>query len=219
MPGELALQDWGTTWEEMEPHYMQFERVAGTSGYAGNLNGEKRAGGNPFEGPRSGEYPTPPLRQPYGPTLFAQAAKEMGYQPFPVPSSLVSEAYTNPYGVTMGPCTFCGFCTNYGCANYSKASAITTVLPALMRKENFTAYTNCEVLEVLTDSSGKKATGVTYVDSSGDTWEQPADLVIVAAFTFENVRLMLLSQSARPTIRSPTRAPPAATTPTRLPTT
>ncbi len=50
---------------------MQFEREAGTSGYAGNLNGEKRAGGNPFEGPRSGKYPTQPLRQPYGPTLFA----------------------------------------------------------------------------------------------------------------------------------------------------
>ncbi len=94
----------------------------------------------------------------------------------------------------MGPCTFYGFCTNYGGANYSKASAITTVLPALMLKENFTVYTNCEVLEMLTDSSGKKATGVTYVDSSGDTWEQPADLVIVAAFTFENVRLILLSQ-------------------------
>ncbi len=58
----------------------------------------------------------------------------MGYQPFPVPSSLVSEAYTNPYGVTMVPCTFCGFCINQGCANYSKASAITTLLPALMRK-------------------------------------------------------------------------------------
>lgn len=193
MPEELVLQDWGTSWEEMEPHYMAFERLAGTSGKAGNLHGTLQEGGNPFEGARSGEYPTAPLRQPYGPTLFAEAAKNMGYKPFAVPSSLVSEAYTNPLGVTMGPCTFCGYCTNYGCANYSKASAITTVLPALMRKENFTAHTSCEVLEVLKDSTGKRATGVTYIDSSGDTWEQPADLVIVAAFTFENVRLMLLS--------------------------
>lgn len=198
IPQELVLQDWGTSWEEMEPHYMQFERVAGTSGKAGNLAGKTQDGGNPFEGARSGEYPTPPLQQPYGPTLFAEAARNMGYKAFPVPSSLVSEAYTNPYGVTMGPCTFCGFCTNYGCANYSKASAITTVLPALMRKPNFSARTNCEVLQVLTDSSGKQATGVTYIDSSGDSWEQPADIVIVAAFTFENVRLMLLSGIGKP---------------------
>ncbi len=193
MPKELTLQDWGVDWEEMEPFYMQFERLAGTSGYAANLNGIKREGGNPFEGMRSGDYPTPPLKQPYGPTLFAEAARSLGYKPFPVPSSLVSRAYTNPLGVSMGPCTYCGFCTNYGCANYAKASAITTVLPVLVRKENFSTLAHCEVMRVTMDSTGKRATGVVYMDSSGDEWEQPADLVVVTAFTFENVRLMLLS--------------------------
>ncbi|ANF56850.1 GMC family oxidoreductase [Halotalea alkalilenta] len=194
----LTLQDWGTDWEEMEPYYASFERVAGISGKAGNLNGTLQEGGNPFEGVRSIEYPTPPLKQPYGPTLFAEAAREMGYHPFPVPSALVSEAYTNPLGVTMGPCTFCGFCTNYGCANYSKASAITTVLPALIRKSNFTAKTNCEVLRVTLDPSGTRATGIVYIDASGREWEQPAELVIVAAFTLENARLMLLSGVGEP---------------------
>ncbi|MBT0724699.1 GMC family oxidoreductase [Rosenbergiella sp. S61] len=198
IPSELTLQDWGLTWQDIEPHYMSFERVAGTSGKAGVLNGVKQAGGNPFEGDRSGEYPTPPLAQPYGPTLFAQTARELGYQAFPVPSSLVSEAYTNPYGLTMGACTFCGFCTNYGCANYSKASSFSTILPALIRQPNFEARTFCEVLTVNTDASGKQATGVTYVDASGQQWEQPAQIVIVAAFTFENVRLMLLSGIGKP---------------------
>lgn len=162
------------------------------------MKGEHHDGGNPYEGMRSIEYPTRPMDQPYGPTLFAEAARNMGYKAFPVPSSLISEPYTNPLGVKMGPCTYCGFCTNYGCANYSKASAITTVLPALIRKENFEARTNCEVMQVLTDSTGKRATGVVYIDSSGDEWEQPADLVIVSAFTFENVRLMLLSGIGKP---------------------
>jgi hypothetical protein len=36
----LQLQDWGVTYDEMEPFYDRFERIAGTSGYAGNLNGE-----------------------------------------------------------------------------------------------------------------------------------------------------------------------------------
>ncbi|MCS2608224.1 GMC family oxidoreductase [Halomonas dongshanensis] len=193
IPDELSLQDWGTDWDEMEPFYDAFEKVAGTSGRAGQLTSGQQDGGNPFEGARSSDYPTPPLRQTYAPTLFADTAREMGYTPFPVPSSLVSETYTNPLGVTMGPCTFCGFCTNYGCANYSKASAITTVLPALIRKENFEARTHCEVLEVTTDSGGRRATGIVYVDSAGRRWEQPAEIVIVAAFTFENVRLMLTS--------------------------
>lgn len=194
----LTLQDWGTDWDEMEPHYAKFEAIAGTSGKAGNINGEIQEGGNPFEGPRSGEYPNPPLKQPYGPTLFAKTAAEMGYKPYYVPSSLVSRAYTNPLGVTMGPCTYCGFCTNYGCANYSKASAITTILPALIRKPNFIAKTNSEVHRVTLDGSGKRATGVIYTDASGRTWEQPAELVIVAAFILENVRLMLLSGVGTP---------------------
>ncbi|SNT53573.1 gluconate 2-dehydrogenase alpha chain [Tardiphaga sp. OK246] len=198
IPEELALQDWGTDWAEMEPHYTAFDRVAGLSGKAGNLKGQIQQGGNPFEGPRSEEYPTRPLRQPYGPTLFAEAARNLGYKPFPVPSALISEPYTNSLGVTMGPCTFCGFCTNYGCANYSKASAITTVLPALVRKSNFRVQTNSEVLRVTLDPSGKRATGIVYIDTSGKEWEQPADLVIVTAFTFENVRLMLLSGVGTP---------------------
>jgi gluconate 2-dehydrogenase alpha chain len=193
MPAELTLQDWGTDWSEMEPFYDAFDKVAGTSGKAGNLKGQIQDGGNPFEGARSSEYPTRPLKQPYGPTLFADAARNLGYKAFPVPSALISEPYTNSLGVTMGPCTFCGFCTNYGCANYSKSSAITTILPVLARKSNCTIRTNSEVLRITLDSTGKKATGVIFVDTSGQEWEQPADLVVVTAFTFENVRLMLLS--------------------------
>ncbi|MGC4008825.1 MAG: GMC family oxidoreductase [Pseudomonas sp.] len=198
VPAELTLQDWGTTWEEMEPHYDAFERLAGVSGKAGNLGGSIVDGGNPFEGARSREYPNPPTAQTYAPTLFAEAARNLGYKPFPVPSALASQGYTNQLGVTMGPCTFCGFCTNYGCANYSKASAIVSVMPALIRKPNFTARTNSEVLKVNLDSSGTRATGITYVDSNGETFEQPAELVVVAAFIFENVRLMLLSGVGEP---------------------
>jgi gluconate 2-dehydrogenase alpha chain len=198
IPEELTIRDWGTDWEEMEPHYTSFDKVAGISGKAGNLKGIIQEGGNPFEGPRSEEYPTRPMTQPYGPTLFADAARNLGYKPFPVPSGLLSEPYTNPLGVTMGACTFCGFCTNYGCANYSKASAITTILPALIRKPNFTAVVNSEVLKVTLDGSGRNATGVIYVDSSGEEFEQPADLVVVTAFPFENVRLMLLSGVGKP---------------------
>ena len=58
----------------------------GTSGKAGNLNGKKIEGGNIFEGPRSHEFPNPPHTMPYIPLLFAKAAKELGYHPFPMPS-------------------------------------------------------------------------------------------------------------------------------------
>ena len=198
LPEGMTVQDWGVNWAEIEPHYMAFERLCGTSGKAGNIGGVLQEGGNPFEGPRSGAYPTPPQAQPYGPTLFAEAARKLGLKPFPQPSGNLSQAYTNPLGVAAGPCTYCGFCEWFGCGNYSKASPQTTILPALVRRENFEARPLCEVLKINLDSAGKRATGVTYVDASGEEFEQPAELVILAAFQLFNVRMLLLSGIGAP---------------------
>ena len=198
LPEDMTIQDWGVTYDDLEPHYDQFEYLCGTSGTAGNINGTIQEGGNPFEGQRSRPYPTPAMKQGYGHTLFADAAKQLGYKPYPQPSGNLSQSYTNPLGVTLGQCTFCGFCEWFGCANYSKASPQTTILPVLLRKQNFEARTECEVTRINVDRSGKWATGVTYVDSSGEEWEQPADLVLLCAFQLFNVQLLLLSGIGTP---------------------
>src|SRR5205814_1695003 len=100
-----------------------FERICGISGKAGNLRGEIQAGGNPFEGPRRNEYPNPPMAMSWPPTLFAEAARGLGFHPFPQPSANMSRAYVNPLGVRLEACTYCGFCEKFACGNYSKASA------------------------------------------------------------------------------------------------
>jgi gluconate 2-dehydrogenase alpha chain len=193
LPQDMTIQDWGVTYEELEPHYDRFEYICGTCGTAGNVKGEIRDGGNPFEGPRSRDYPNPAQPQPFSHTLFGKAARELGYKPFPQPSGNMSRPYTNPLGVRLGPCTYCGFCEWFGCANYSKASPQTTLLPALVRKPNFQARDNSEVTRINLDSSGRHATGVTFVDQDAVEWEQPADLVILAAYTIFNVQLLMLS--------------------------
>jgi gluconate 2-dehydrogenase alpha chain len=198
LPEDMTIQDWGVTYDELEPYFDKFERLCGTSGTAGNLNGKIQPVGNPFEGPRSRPYPTPAMKQPYGPVAWAEAAKELGYRPFPQPSGNLSQAYTNPDGVTIGPCTFCGFCERFGCGNYSKASPQTTILPLLMQRGNFEARTECEVTRINLDSTGKRATGVTYVDSQGREWEQPAEMVFLCAFQLFNVQLLLLSGIGQP---------------------
>lgn len=198
LPEDMTIQDWGVTYDEIEPYYDRFEYLCGTSGTAGNIKGVMQEGGNPYEGARSRPYPTPAQKQPYGPALFAEAARSMGYKPFPQPSGNLSQGYTNWLGVTLGPCTFCGFCEWFGCGNYSKASPQTTVLPVLIRRSNFEARTECEVVRINLDPSGKRATGVTYVDVNGKVWEQPAELVLLCAFQFFNVRMLLLSGIGKP---------------------
>jgi gluconate 2-dehydrogenase alpha chain len=191
--GDLTVQDWGITYEELEPYYTQFDRLCGTSGKAGNLNGKIQPGGNPFEGSRSTEYPTPAMKQTYGPTLFGKAAAQLGRHPFPHPTGNLSQPYTNPLGVQLGACTYCGFCEKFACGNYSKASPQTTVLPYLLRKQNFTLKTECEVLKVELTPDKKRATGVTYVNSAGEKFFQPAEMVILSAYILHNARLLLLS--------------------------
>jgi gluconate 2-dehydrogenase alpha chain len=193
LPADMTIQDWGVAYEDLEPHYDAFEYLCGTCGTAGNLNGKIQEGGNPFEGPRSRPYPNPAQPQPFSHTLFAKAARDLGYKPFPQPSGNMSREYMNPLGVRLGPCTYCGFCEWFGCGNYSKSSPQTTILPVLVRKPNFSARDNSEVTRINTDRSGKRATGVTFVDTTGQEWEQPAQLVIMAAYTIFNVQLLMLS--------------------------
>jgi gluconate 2-dehydrogenase alpha chain len=198
LPDTMTIQDWGVSYDDLEPHYDRFEYLCGISGQAGNLKGKIVAGGNPFEGPRQRDYPNPPMAMSYPPTLFAEAASSLGHHPFPQPSANMSRAYTNPLGVQLGACTYCGFCEKFGCGNYSKATAQTTILPVLMRKPNFTLRTEAEVTRINLDSSGKRAISVTYVDAAGQEFEQPADLIVLSAYILHNVRLLLLSGIGKP---------------------
>jgi len=198
IPPDMMLADMAMSYAELEPYYDRFEKLCGTSGKAGNLAGRRVEGGNVFEGPRQSEYPLPPLKQTQSMVLFERATKGMGYHPFPIPASNASQPYTNPDGVDFGACHYCGFCEKFGCEANAKASPHFTVMPIARRNPNFELRTRAQVLRVNLSADGKRATGVTYVDSRGREFEQPADLVILAAYLFSNVHLMLSSGIGKP---------------------
>lgn len=199
VPEELTIQDWGLTYQDLEPHYDRFDYLCGIGGYAGNIKGEIRPGGNPFESPRSRDYPNPPTKPAYLGVLFAKAAMELGYSPYQVPSANMTAPYTNPEGLRLESCMVCGYCERFGCEHYAKASPQTTLLPAVLQQGNFELRTGAHVTRVELTPDKKHATGVTYVDTAtGEEVSQPADLVVLSAFSFHNPRLMLLSGIGRP---------------------
>jgi gluconate 2-dehydrogenase alpha chain len=191
LPPDISIQDFGIGWTDIEPYYTRAEQMMGTCGKAGNLNGRKIEGGNIFEGPRSREFPNPPHPMPYGPLLFAEAAKGLGYHPFPMPSSTLSQDYTNPDNVSRPGCQYCGHCSLFGCMVGAKASPNVTLLPLLEKKRNFAVRTHCNVRRVVHKDG--HATGVSYVDGAGREYMQPAGAVILAAWVFNNARLLMLS--------------------------
>ncbi len=193
VPADCTNHDWGLSYEDLEPYYDQFEHLYGVGGKAGNLNGEIQAGGNPFEGARSREFPNPASKTTQTGELFGNAARGFGYTPYSNPTAAMTQAYTNPYKQMLGECITGGFCGSHVCAQGAKASPLNTVLPALDRHDNFELRTLANVIKINLDSSGKRAVGVTYIDARGREFEQPADLVVLSAYTFNNVRLLMLS--------------------------
>jgi len=199
IPADMTIQDWGITYDELEPYYERFERTAAVSGKAGNIRGQIQPGGNPFEAPRANEYALPPLTPILASEMFASAAKNLGYHPFPRPAANASRAYTNPDGAKFGPCQYCGFCQRFGCEANAKGSPHIAVIPIALRNPNFELRTHSWVTKVNKDSDGKRVTGVSYTNVlNGEEFEQPANLVLLCAYAINNVHLMLLSGIGEP---------------------
>lgn len=188
IPEGMTLQDWGIDYDTMEPYYDTFEKMAGISGEAEQ---------NPMVGKRSSPYPTPPMKKTPAIKMFESATKKLGYHPYMVPSANLSEQYKNPDGIERGACQYCGYCERFGCEYGAKADAVVTVLPVAQKTGNFELRTQSNVTKVLYD--GGKATGVEYVDTmTGESYQQPADVVVLASYVFNNVRLLLNSKIGTP---------------------
>ncbi|CAK9886329.1 MAG: Gluconate 2-dehydrogenase flavoprotein [Candidatus Erwinia impunctatus] len=200
IPEGMTIQDFGVTYDELEPFFDKAEKVFGTSGSEWSVRGKiiGKGTGNPFAADRFDRFPLPAQKRTFSAQLFAQAAEAVGFHPYDLPSANTSGPYTNPYGAQMGPCNFCGYCSGYACYMYSKASPNVNILPALRQESRFELRDNSYVLHVNLTDDKQRATGVTYVDAMGRQQVQPADLVILSAFQFHNVHLMLLSGIGKP---------------------
>jgi len=200
LPEDQSIQDWGITYDEMEPYYTRAERLVGASGKAGNIRNKLIEGGNIFEGWRSGEYPTPPMKTPYYCTLFRRAVLSLGYHPYPCPAATISEAYTNPDGVSRPGCTYCGYCSRFGCMIGAKAQPTTTLLPVIQKRKNVSIRTEAWVRRIVHETANGKgqARGVSYMTANGEEVFQPTELVVLASWTLNNTRLLLLSGIGEP---------------------
>src|SRR5215472_7092493 len=91
IPEDTSLADWPLRYEDLEPYYDRAEYELGVSGKAGNLEGRKVDGGNPFEAPRKRDYPLPPLLADQGEMAFEGATRKLGYHPFSTPRAIISQ--------------------------------------------------------------------------------------------------------------------------------
>jgi gluconate 2-dehydrogenase alpha chain len=200
LPEDHAVQDCGVTYDQLEPYYARVDLLIGSCGKAGNLRGQRIEGGDVFEGARSAEYPNPALKIPYFSSLFGEAAKSLGYHPYPGPAATLSRAYTNPDGVSRAACSYCGFCERFGCMIGAKAQPTNMLLPVIQKQKNVAIRNGAWVRKIVHEGRHDRgrALGVSYVDAARQEVFQPADLVLLCSWTLNNTKLLLLSGIGNP---------------------
>jgi choline dehydrogenase-like flavoprotein len=175
-----TLEDWPITYEDLEPCYEKAEWEIGVSGDDSQ---------NPFAPPRRKPHPMPPFSHNKEAKLLYDAAKRLGYHPFPIPMLRNSV----PYGGRPA-CIRMRTCVGFACPVNAKCGTQNTVIPVALESGNCELRINSVVSEINVNDIGK-ITGITYFDDKNRKQTQTADIVIIAASATETPRLLLNSKS------------------------
>jgi choline dehydrogenase-like flavoprotein len=175
-----GFTDWPITYADLEPYYTKVEWEIGVSGLAG---------ASPFDPPRSKPYPMPPLPVKGSGVLFEQAARKLGWHPFPAPMAILSQPRPG-----RSACVNCGFCLSFGCEVGAKSSSLATAIRMAEKTGRCEIRPNSYVHRVELDANGK-ATGAVYFDEQRNVHLQKAKAVVICANGAETPRLLLLSAS------------------------
>jgi gluconate 2-dehydrogenase alpha chain len=167
--------DWPIAYEDLEPYYAAAERIVGVAGEETN----------PFAAWRSGPYPMPPGPDMYGAVLSMAAAERAGLHPYRCPTGVNSVPYDG-----RPACNNCGFCGRYGCPIDAKGDPVAQ-LRAALRTGRCDLRAESYVFRISLDASGRRATGVRYLDRDRRAHDVRASHVVLAAGAFETPRLLL----------------------------
>jgi choline dehydrogenase-like flavoprotein len=177
-----TVTDWPIDYATLAPFYDRIERELGVSGDVSK---------NPFEPPRDGNLPYPPVATHPVARWIDQAGADLGLHPYPVPRAIL----TAPKDGRQA-CVYCPLCGSYGCEVDAKSSTLASLLPAAEATGSCEIRPGCMVFDIPLARAGH-ARGARYLDAEGREREVQADVVVVAASAIESARLLLLSRSGR----------------------
>jgi choline dehydrogenase-like flavoprotein len=164
---DTTLIDWPLSLAEIAPYYDKAEDKLGVTGTHG----------------------IPPSLETNNFQVLRAGGRRVGYK------EITSERTAiNPVARDGRPgCTQLGFCVS-GCAIGAKWSTLYTEIPKAEQTDHFELRTECMVLGINHDDSGK-VTGVVYVDRDGNVHEQKARAISIAGNVVETTRLLHNSSS------------------------
>jgi len=170
--------DWPLTYAELEPYYLQAERLIGVAGP-----------GEPGIRSRSAPYPLPAHALSFASQQLGKGCAELGLSWTPNPVAALSRAYDG-----RPPCNYCGGCVR-GCPRLDKGTADITFIAKALATGNCTLKPECPVVHLETGPDDRVRAAI-YVDGSGNQNRIEADVFAVACGAVETPRLLLNSAGA-----------------------
>jgi choline dehydrogenase-like flavoprotein len=169
-------RDWPVSYGDLRPYYDQAQRESGIAGDA-----EQEIWRPPGE-----PYPMRPVPLFAQGQIIASGFEKQGMNTAPLPLAVTTSNYNG-----RSVCIWDGWC-DAGCPIGALANPLTTDLPIALG-HGAALQANATVTRILSNDAGEFVTGVEFVNESGETNKLMADLVVLAAFTVQNPRLLLAS--------------------------
>jgi choline dehydrogenase-like flavoprotein len=168
--------DWPFRYDVLRPYY---DRIQEEVGMCGDAEQE-------IWRPEGAPYPLPPALVSNHGKVLQRGFEKLAIRTSPIPLAILTEPYKG-----RPPCIWDGWC-DAGCPIGALANPLAVYLPRA-QKAGAKLQADAHVTRVLTDAGGKRATSVEYYTRAGKRFVQPADAVVLCAFTVENSRLLLNS--------------------------
>ena len=185
---EIAYEDgispaWPISYEELEPHYQEAERLY-------FVHGER--GEDPTEPPAPRPFPYPKLSQEPRMTEVYNQLRGLGIKAFHLPIG-VQRFEDNIAG---SPCIRCNTCDGFPCLVHAKADAERACLIHALAHSNVTLLTGAKAEKLETNDSGTRATAV-QATVRGEMKRFEAETIIVSAGAINTAILLLKSANAK----------------------
>jgi choline dehydrogenase-like flavoprotein len=171
--------DWPISYEDVAPFY---DRVAHDIGLSGDAKAEEiwRPAGQP--------YPMPPMKTFRHGEVWLKGCEAVGIRMVPNAAAMNSTEYKG-----RPACIYDGWC-HVGCPIGALANPNVTYL-ADAKKAGAEVRPRSTVTRVLTNQQGSKIIGVEYYDEKKERQVQEADVVVLAAWSAQNPRIMFNSST------------------------
>jgi choline dehydrogenase-like flavoprotein len=174
---------WPISYDELEPYYLQAERLY-------HVHGER--GEDPTDPPASGPYPHPPVSHEPRIQHLAEDFAHQGLRPFHVPVGVMLDE-RNP---SASKCIRCNTCDGFPCLVSAKSDAQTCAVDPALVHSNVSLLTNAYVTRLETSWSGREVTRVA-VERDGEKEVYSGEIIVVSAGAINSAALLLRSANDR----------------------